>query len=148
MDNLYVNAHEYDNIINTPHHQSYFRPHMSNYDRAAQFSPFAALTGYEDAVKESSRLTAKRFEHDEYSLNILNKKLNIIKESLAKEPNLSIVYFVSDKAKTGGSYVTHLGAVRRIDEYAKLLIMKSGSTIPIGDIFEISGDIFSHKHIQ
>lgn len=90
---------------------------MSNYDRAAQFSPFAALTGYDDAVKETARLTDSKIELDEYELQELNEKLNKIQDNLREDAEVSITYFVTDKKKSGGSYKTISGIVKRIDEY-------------------------------
>jgi len=92
-----ANNQRYDDIINLPHHQSATRPHMPNYDRAAQFSPFAALTGYDNAVKETSRLTDKKVELDEYSKDALNDRLNMIQDTLDEQPEVSITYFLPDK---------------------------------------------------
>lgn len=133
---------KYDDIINLPHHQSATRLHMSNYDRAAQFSPFAALTGYDDAVVETARITDNKIELDEYGLDKLNEKLNVIQHSLKEEPEVSITYFVADKNKSGGCYKTLKGAVKRIYEYEQLILMKEGTKIPIEDVLEITGDVF------
>ena len=132
----------YDDIINLPHHQSAKRAHMSNYDRAAQFLPFAALTGYDDAVKETARLTDSKVELDEYELQSLNEKLNRIQDALNEEPEVSITYFVADNKKSGGSYKTISGIVKRIDEFEHLVLMRNGMKIPIEDILEIDGDVF------
>ena len=113
----------YDDIINLPHHQSLTRPHMSAYDRAAQFSPFAALTGYEDAVAETARLTGKKAELDEYGKSDLNERLNIIQDTLDEQPKVSITYFLPDKKKSGGEYVTVSGCVKKIDEYEHIVVM-------------------------
>lgn len=120
---------------------------MSNYDRAAQFSPFAALTGYDDAVKETARLTDSKIELDEYELQELNEKLNKIQDNLREDAEVSITYFVPDKKKSGGSYKTISGIVKRIDEYEQLILMKDGTKIPIGDILEINGDVFKSQYI-
>lgn len=137
----------YDDIINLPHHQSASRVHMSNYDRAAQFSPFAALTGYDDAVKETARLTDRKIELDEYELQSLNEKLNRIQDALNEGPEVSITYFVADKKKSGGSYKTISGIVKRIDEFEHLVLMRNGTKIPIEDILEIDGDVFKPLEI-
>lgn len=137
----------YDDIINLPHHQSAKRVHMSNYDRAAQFSPFAALTGYDDAVKETARLTDRKVELDEYELQILNEKLNRIQDALSEEPEVSITYFVADDKKSGGSYKTISGIVKRIDEFEHLVLMRNGMKIPIEDILEIDDDLFKQLEI-
>ncbi|MDD3489446.1 MAG: hypothetical protein PHR62_06155 [Paludibacter sp.] len=133
----------YDDIINLPHYQSATRAHMSNYDRAAQFSPFAALTGYDDAVKETARLTDSKIELDEYELQSLSERLDIIQDTLHEEPEVSVTYFVADKKKSGGSYKTISGIVKRIDEFERLVLMRDGMKIPIEDIFEIDGDLFN-----
>ena len=120
---------------------------MSNYDRAAQFSPFAALTGYDDAVKETARLTNSKVELDEYELDKLNERLNRLQDILSEEPEVSITYFVADNKKSGGSYKTIFGIVKRIDEYERLVLMRDGMKIPIEDIFEIDGDVFKQLEI-
>ena len=132
----------YDDIINLPHHQSLTRPHMSAYDRAAQFSPFAALTGYEDAVAETARLTGKKAELDEYGKSDLNERLNIIQDTLDEQPKVSITYFLPDKKKSGGEYVAVSGCVKKIDEYEHIVVMLDATKIPIDDIAEINGEIF------
>ncbi|MCB6570575.1 YolD-like family protein [Eubacterium limosum] len=137
----------YDDIITLPHHRSTSRAHMSNYDRAAQFSPFAALTGYDDAVKETARLTDSKVELDEYELQSLNEKLNRIQDALNEEPEVSITYFVADNKKSGGSYKSISGIVKRIDEFEHLVLMRNGMKIPIEDIFEIDGDMFKPLEI-
>jgi len=141
------NDNNYQDIINLPHHQSATRAHMSNYDRAAQFSPFAALTGYDDAVKETARLTNSKVELDEYELDKLNERLNRLQDILSEEPEVSITYFVADNKKSGGSYKTIFGIVKRIDEYERLVLMRDGMKIPIEDIFEIDGDVFKQLEI-
>lgn len=128
----------YDDIINLPHYQSPNRAHMTNYDRAAQFSPFAALTGYDDAVSETARLTDRKIELDEYGLDKLNERLNWIQEHISEQPEIAVTYFVADKKKAGGSYQTVSGIVKRIDEYERLLLMQDGNKLPIEDILEIN----------
>lgn len=133
----------YDDIINLPHHVSKKRPRMSAVDRGAQFSPFAALTGYDAAVKETARLTDKRLELDEYIKEALNEKLRIIGDRLEDSPEISITYFLPDAKKAGGAYVTASGAVKKIDTYEGILVMADGIKIPIEEISEIHGDIFA-----
>jgi hypothetical protein len=137
-----ANNRRYDDIINHPHHQSATRPHMSNHDRAAQFSPFAALTGYDDAVRETARMTNAKEELDEYRKEELNERLNMIQDTLYEQPEVSITYFLPDKKKSGGSYVTVTGSVMKIDEYEHLVVMRDRTKIPIDDIAEIDGEIF------
>lgn len=127
----------YDDIINLPHHTSPDRPRMSALDRAAQFSPFSALTGYDDAVKETARFTDSRVELDEYEKLALNVKLQIIKEHLDATLSVKITYFRPDARKDGGEYVTVCGEVKKIDEYRRELIMQDKQHIPIDDVTEI-----------
>lgn len=133
---------EYDDIIDLPYHKSTARPHMRAIDRAAQFSPFAALTGYDSAVKETARLTEERVELDEYMKYDLSDRLQIIADQLKEYPEIAITYFQPDKKKKGGAYVTAAGTVKRIDEYKRLVVMTDDRIIPINEIIRIDGKIF------
>ncbi|MCD8051819.1 MAG: hypothetical protein LUE89_09095 [Clostridiales bacterium] len=133
---------DYSDIINLPHHVSETRPHMSMRDRAAQFSPFAALTGYDAAVKETARLTDQRAELDEEMKQNLSERLNLIQEDLAATPVVEITYFVPDERKEGGAYNTVTSAVKKIDEFQRLVVLTDGTAIPIDEIIEISGAMF------
>lgn len=133
---------KYDDIINLPHHISKTRPQMSMHDRAAQFSAFAALSGYDDTVKETARLTDNKMELTEEEITDLNLKIQVLKEYADTKPFLFIEYFVPDKKKSGGSYVTVTGNFRRIDEYAGNMILTSGEEINLNDIYSIEGDVF------
>lgn len=132
----------YDDIINLPHHTSTSRPHMSAYDRGAQFSPFAALTGYDSAITETARLTDKRIELDEYCRADLNEKLCIIQEQINDQIEVSITYFQSDTKKFGGAYIVAIGCVKKIDVYQLTVVMQDDTTVPIEDIFKIEGELF------
>lgn len=132
----------YDDIINLPHHVSTAHPHMEVIDRAAQFSPFAALTGYDAAVKETARLTDEKVELDEYMKDALNDKLQIIADRLKEHPEIAITYFRPDVKKNGGAYVTTISTAKRIDEYERVIIMTSGEVIPVDDMISIDGQIF------
>jgi len=132
----------YHDIINLPHHQSVKHRHMDVSDRAAQFSPFAALTGYEAAVEETARVTADRIELSEEALKELNEKLFMIQGSLPKSLDVEITYFVKDDKKKGGSYVTVTGVVKKIDEYERILVMEDKTRVPIEDIRSIRGAMF------
>ena len=132
----------YDDIINLPHHVSSSRPHMSSFDRAAQFSPFAALTGYDDVVKETARLTEKRVELDESRKAALNDRLCIIHDTLVEQPTVIITYFQPDQKKSGGAYVTATGSVKKIDEYVRTVFMHDTTKIPIDEIISINGEMF------
>lgn len=134
---------KYDDIINLPHHTSSKRPRMSMIDRAAQFSPFAALTGYDAAVKETARLTDRRIELDEYSKAALDERLRLVQEHLKEYPEVTITYFQPDDRKDGGAYLSITGSVKKIDTYEKCIVMMDKQKIPIDEIFVIDGDIFS-----
>ena len=133
----------YDDIINLPHHVSASRPRMSVLDRAAQFSPFAALTGFEDAVKETARLTDERMDLDEDTKAALNVRLLMIQEQLDDQPQVFITYFKPDDKKTGGAYITTKGCVKTIDTYERTIVMKDGARIPINDIIKIDSELFN-----
>ena len=133
---------KYDDIINLPHHVSTKRPQMSMQDRAAQFSPFAALTGYDAAVKEAARLTDSRTELSDDELSILNIKFQILLEHLREKPNVSFTYFKPDEKKSGGKYVTLRGIVKKADTFKRLVVMQDDTGIPMDDILDIEGEIF------
>lgn len=133
----------YDDIINLPHHVSDKRPQMSMQDRAAQFSPFAALTGYDSAIRETARLTDTKLELTEETMAVLNTKLQMAADSIAEQPELSFTYFKPDEKKAGGAYVTVSGAVKKVDDYERLVILQSGERIPIDNLLDIDGEIFS-----
>ena len=127
----------YDNIKHLTRPQYDDLHPMSMHDRAAQFSPFAALVGYDDAVAETARLTDSRLELTEDEMLELNANLNRLLDSLDEQPQISVTYFVPDKYKTGGRYIVKTGTVRRIDEYARVLIFTDKSEIPIDDTVQI-----------
>ncbi len=133
---------QYEDIIHLPHHVSTTRPHMSYYDRAAQFAPFAALTGHDAAVKETARLTNERVELDEETKQILDKKLQMIRSSLSEGPEIIVTYFVPDEHKEGGSYLTVSGKVTKIDEYKHMIHLDGVKVIPIQEIYGIDGTLF------
>ncbi len=172
----YMDVNEYSDIINHPHHVSQTRPQMSMHDRAAQFAPFAALTGHDAAVAETARLTDRRMELDENELQHLDEQLSLMKafmersgedaegEHMVKsdgrtkimceknrQPYVSITYFIPDKYKEGGAYVTETGRLKKIDEYERVLLMETDGRedsertgtkrIPIREIISISCDL-------
>lgn len=134
----------YDDIINLPHHVSDKHPRMAALDRAVQFSPFAALTGYETAIAETARLTDARPELDESRKEELDDRLQIIREYLSLEPEIAVTYFVPDARKEGGVYLSVKGTVKKLDDTGHRLIMKNGTVIPINDIYGIEGSIFEY----
>ena len=133
---------KYDDIIDLPHHVSETHPPMSRADRAAQFSPFAALTGYDAAVRETARVTERRIELDEGVKAELNARLNCILEHLSEHPQVSLTYFVPDEKKSGGAYRTVTGAVRKLDSVAKTLTLADGTVVPMEEMVHVEGDLF------
>lgn len=127
----------YDDIKHLTRPQYDDLPPMSMHDRAAQFSPFAALVGYDDAVAETARLVGDRIELTEDEINELNTTLNRLLDSLDEQPKISVTYFVPDERKSGGSYVEKVGAVRIFDSYSQELVFKDKSRINIQDIIII-----------
>ncbi len=133
---------KYDDIIHLPRHVSATRPRMSAINRAAQFSPFAALTGHGAAVKETARLTDKRIELDESIKDNLSHRMQIVSDSIKEQPEISITYFKPDEKKNGGEFITAISSVKKIDEYERVIIMTDGTSIPIDEIISIDGEIF------
>lgn len=123
-------------------------PHMSITDRAAQFSPFAALTGHDSAIKEAARLTEQRIELDENKKAIINEKLQIISKNLPNQVTVSITYFLADKSKDGGSYITVSGNIKKIDSFTRCIVMDNELKIPINDIFDLNGALFDAESIR
>lgn len=127
---------EYEDIIALPHHVSGSHPQMSLADRAAQFSPFAALTGYEDAIDESARLTEEQIELDENAREELDEKLRQIRECGEAHPEITVTYFQKDARKDGGAYVTLTDRVKKIDEYARMISFMDGTVVRIENILQ------------
>lgn len=132
---------KYDDIINLSRPESH-HPHLGIDSRASQFSPFAALTGYDEQVKETARLTNRRIEVNDGLREILNNKLNYINIHIKESPSISITYFVEDEKKDGGEYLTHDGIIKRIDIPNQLVIYKDNTKINMKDILCISGELF------
>lgn len=127
---------EYEDIIALPHHVSASHPQMALADRAAQFSPFAALTGYEDVIDESARLTEEQIELDENAREELDEKLRQIRECGEAHPEITVTYFQKDARKDGGAYVTLTGRVKKIDEYARIISFMDGTVVRIENILQ------------
>lgn len=132
--------HAYDDIINLENPTSKTHPRMSLYDRAAQFSPFAALTGHDAVIREAARVTEEKQELSEDVLALLNEQLNTIRQNAGSGQTVTITYFIPDDKKSGGAYVTHTGIVKKIDEYEGAIIMADQTVIPIDQIREIYGE--------
>ena len=136
------NTNKYDDIIDLPRPISPSHPRMPLSDRAAQFSPFAALTGYEAALEETARFTEQKTELSEDMKTIINEKIQIIIDRLDDKAEVRITYFVPDKKKSGGAYVTSVGIVKTVDSYERRIVMADKTSIPIDQIWDIDGDIF------
>lgn len=134
---------KYDEIMSLPHHVSKTRPQMPMSDRAAQFSPFAALAGYDSAIRETGRLTDEKIELDEESLTALNVRYQMLMDVLAEGPEVRITYFKPDEKKAGGAHMTINGAVRKIDDFEQMITMRDGTRIPMGDVLSLEGELFS-----
>jgi hypothetical protein len=138
----------YADIIDLPHHQSPTRPHMRLYDRAAQFSSYKALSGYEDMVAEEARLTEDKISLEDFELKLLNQKLQLISDS--HHPTLTFTVFVPDQTKAGGSYIEITDTVKRVDMTAKKIVLIStrasgiNNTIDFDKIIHISGDLVDY----
>ena len=128
---------KYADIINLPHHISPSRPQMAIADRAAQFSPFAALTGYDAAIEETERLTDSFIELDENRKSVLNEKLQLILEHIKEQLEVTITYFQPYDKKTGGAYDDITGFVKKIDDYEQCVVMTNGTKVLIKYIYEI-----------
>ena len=134
---LLSHSHKYDDIINLPHHVSRTHSPMDMMERAAQFSPFAALTGYEDVAKETRRLTQPRIELDESEKEVLDQQLHKLEAAFPETPSAAFTYFIPDIRKEGGTYRTVSGKIRKIDSYRRMIILESGEQIPIEEIINI-----------
>ena len=128
---------DYSDIINLPHHVSKKHPQMPMMARAAQFAPFAALTGYDAVIHETARLTEGQMELEEYDNERLNRKYAELMTILDSHPEITVSYFKPDEHKAGGAYVTVTGQLKKIDTYEQLMVMEDGTAIPIGNIMDL-----------
>lgn len=136
-----VESHEYDDIIDLPHYKSQKYPHMDLYDRAAQFSPFAALTGFEDAIEETGRITEERIELDENVKEALDAGFQALRKRLSykssEKPLVTITYFQADVLKGGGAYITATSRVKKLDENSRRLIIEDGLSVDMDEVVGI-----------
>ena len=130
----------YEDIINLNHYNPKFHPRMSIYNRSAQFAPFAALTGYDEAVAEVSRLTDDKIELNDDLRNFIDMKLHIIEEHIKEKSIVKILYFEKDKRKQGGKYIEYSGIVKRIDLINKFIIFEDKFKIGLEVILNIDAD--------
>lgn len=133
---------KYDDIINCPHHVSEKRAPMPIANRAAQFSPFAALTGYDAAIEETGRLTEGWIDLDESSVEALNEKLLRIRQAMDAGPEVTVVYFRPDERKSGGAYISITGVVKKLDSVDQSLLMEDGTLIFFENIYALTGELF------
>lgn len=133
---------EYDDIIHLPHHVSSKRPQMPMLDRAAQFSPFAALTGYGDAIRETGRMTGDKMDLSDDERESLDRKQQILLEKIDKRPSLTVTYFVPDAKKSGGAYLTKNGNLKQLNALERWMLLTDGTKIPLDDVVEIESAIF------
>ena len=127
----------YDDIINLSRPQYHDLPPMSIHDRAAQFSPFAALVGYDAAVEETARLTDSRREMEEDEINELNRQLSELSDRLSERPRIRVTYFIRDKKKDGGGYASKIGNARTIDQAENRIIFTDGESVPVKDMYSV-----------
>lgn len=135
-------THKYDDIIHLPHHVSPRRSGMTMHDRAAQFSPFAALTGYENIIEETGRLTQCQSELTDSSVEKIDSQLRILEENSHISPTVTVTYFEPDRYKTGGQHVTVTGNVKKVDTYGQDLVLTDGRAIPLEAIRTLRCDLF------
>ena len=128
---------KYDDILYLPHPVSARHPQMPLADRAAQFSPFAALTGHEAAIRETARLTKERVELDESRKEILDERLQMIRENLSEKPEVPFTYFQPDERKSGGAYLTVTGRVKKMDGYERRILLEDGTIVPLEELIDI-----------
>lgn len=137
-----VRNRDYEDIINLPHHVSAGHPRMPLPARAAQFVPFAALTGHEDAIRETGRLTEDFREPEEDSRELLDNRLRLLQENLSGCPEVEVTYFQPDSRKSGGAYVTVRGRVKKIDVHSCRMVFMDRTTLELEKIRSIEGELF------
>lgn len=134
--------HKYDDMLHLPHHVSKTRRRMSRLERAAQFSPFAALTGYDATIQEAGRLTDARAVLTESSKERLDEKLRRLLEEIGRQPEVTVTYFEPDARKEGGAYVHVTGRVKKVDRHTMTILLTDGTRIPLAEVFDLEGSLF------
>ena len=135
-------SERYRDIMHLSRPVSERHPPMAMIDRAAQFSPFAALTGYDAAVRETARLTEEKLELDESRKAQLDRRLQQLQQHSGRHPRLRAVYFLPDTRKAGGAYVTAEGELKKLDAYGRQLLLQDGTAIPFGDLYSLESQVF------
>jgi hypothetical protein len=136
-------SHKYDAILNQPHHVSPRHAPMSALDRAAQFSPFAALTGHGAAIEETARLTDTQSDLDENQMELLDERLRLLQSHLSEQPVVTFTYYQPDEKKSGGAYLTATGIVKKILDIERLIVLEDEKTLPLDSLVAIEGELFS-----
>lgn len=139
-----MDEHKYEDIINLPHYKSKKHPKMSNFDRAAQFSPFAALTGHSETITETARFTESKKHLTDEQKDDISEKLKYIEEILDLCASIIITYYVPDEKKNGGAYICKVCSIKRINEVERTVLLNDGTSIFIDDIAAIDGDVFDN----
>ena len=145
MDPNQNDLHRYDDIINLPHHTSKVHPRMPMEKRAAQFSPFEALTGYGDAVAETVRLTDSRMDLDESERAVLEERLQLLLDAENPKPDVTLTWFIPDERKDGGRYVTHTGKLRKFDALARVIVMEDGTLVPVDEVTDVQSKLLQKE---
>lgn len=135
----------YEDIVSMPHHVSKTRPQMPRLSRAAQFAPFAALTGHDEAIAETARLTDYEHELNDSEIDDLNRKFQALHDHICNQPEVSFTYFAPDAKKAGGAYVTKTSRLRRIDDVNRTFILSDGSEISVDHIRGMESPIFGSE---
>lgn len=133
---------KYADMLDLPHHTSIKHPRMTMHDRAAQFSPFAALTGHDAAIQETARLTETQVQLDESRIGLLNQKINDLIMKKDSAPEVTITYFMDDFKKEGGMYLSKTGRFKGCNKLRNVLITDDLTEIPLDNIYDISSDVF------
>lgn len=132
----------YEDLIDLPHPVSKIHPPMARMDRAAQFNPFAALTGYEEEIEEAARLTEEKIVLDEDEKRFLDKQLQYLLTQIQRQPLIEVLYFVKDEKKVGGAYMMKKGRLKKIDSYQKHIIFTDGTHVAFADLRQLDSDLF------
>ena len=136
---------KYDDMLHLPHPTSARHPRMSISERAAIFSPFAALTGHAGAIAETARLTDQKMDLDENTKAELDQKQAILLEHIAEQPEIKVTWFQPDERKDGGAYLTAAGRLKKLNAIQRLLVLTDGTEIPLDDVAGIESDYFQEQ---
>ena len=139
---------DYSDIINHPHHVSKRRQQMPMSERAAQYSPFAALTGYGDVIQEAGRFVGEKTLLDEETLKLLDLKFQMLADHMDEKPVVTFTIFVPDEKKAGGAYTDIVGAIKKVDIFQRMITLDNGMQIPMENIVEIESEIFRGKNLD